>query len=438
MDVRVTSRKLIKPSSPTPNHLRNFKLSCIDQLAPAAYGSFIFYYPANGNITVSGINERLRRLEKSLSEILTRFYPLAGRYMEDNNSIDCNDEGAEYLVAQVNGQFPEYLERKTEAELNSFLPFANEVVAFSPTVLVIQVNVFDCGGLAIGVCLSHKVADGFVIFSFIQGWATACRVGSEEVVSPSFDMGSILPARETDDKFKIPVPEDDGVKMVTKRFVFNGDKISALKSKAMARISADKRNPSRVEVVTALIWKARIAVAEAKKGQLRPSLLTLAYNFRGKTALKIPENSFGNAFKLVLARFKPTESKLDFDDLVALIGNAITKTATDCLKIEDADELFMSSISSMREIHESLNKNEADICVFTSVCRFPYYEIDFGWGKPSWVSSVHKISDIVLMMDTKCGRGIEAWVTLEENDMLIFQQDEDIVALTSNSHQPYT
>jgi hypothetical protein len=38
-----------------------------------------------------------------LSEILTLFYPLAGRYIKDNLSVDCNDEGVELLEAKVDG-----------------------------------------------------------------------------------------------------------------------------------------------------------------------------------------------------------------------------------------------------------------------------------------------------------------------------------------------
>ncbi|KAH9697607.1 F21J9.8 [Citrus sinensis] len=297
-------------------------------------------------------------MENSLSETLITFYPLAGRFIEDRTFVDCNDQGAEYLIAQV------------------------EVVAFSPTVLAVQLNMFDCGGLAIGVPLSHKVADGFVIFTFFQAWAAACRFGNttEVVTCPSFEMGSLLLARDTD-KLKIPVPEEYGVTMVTKRFVFDELAISTLKAKAKAIGEV-----SRVVVMTAVLWKARILVVQAKHGLLWPSLLNISYNLQRKTG--------------VIARFKTSECKLDFNDSAALLGNSIRETAADCLKTEDADDLFTLMISSMTEIHEILEKNETDICVFTSVC--------------GWVNSVHKPSDIVLMMDTECGRGIEAWETLEK------------------------
>ncbi|KAK0601642.1 hypothetical protein LWI29_026032 [Acer saccharum] len=184
-----------------------------------------------------GHEARLEKLEKSLSETLTRFYPLAGRYIEDRDSIDCNDDGAEYLNARVDGQLARFLKQNcdqaVDQQLNWLIPFENEALEFSQMVLAVQVNMFDCGGLAIGVCLSHKVADGFVIFSFMQGWAMACKVGLAEVVCPSFDMGILFSARDID-KFSIPVLEDNWTKLITKRFVFNGDAISKLKAKVMA------------------------------------------------------------------------------------------------------------------------------------------------------------------------------------------------------------
>lgn len=42
-------------------------------------------------------------------------------------------------------------------------------------------------------------------------------------------------------------------------------------------------------------------------------------------------------------------------------------------------------------------------CAFTSWLRFPVYEFDFGWGKRVWV---------VVLMDSPCGDGVEAWVNV--------------------------
>ena len=47
--VKIVSRRLIKPAAPTPPHLKSYKTSSIDQLAPPAYVPFILYYHANGD-----------------------------------------------------------------------------------------------------------------------------------------------------------------------------------------------------------------------------------------------------------------------------------------------------------------------------------------------------------------------------------------------------
>lgn len=99
--VKIISRKMIKPSSPTPHHQRNLKLSLLDQLLPPTlYPSIIFFYTCPSSHFASTVSESL---QASLSKALVHFYPLAGR-LKSSASIECNDEGAHFLEAQVNCQ----------------------------------------------------------------------------------------------------------------------------------------------------------------------------------------------------------------------------------------------------------------------------------------------------------------------------------------------
>lgn len=59
------------------------------------------------------------------------------------------------------------------------------------------------------------------------------------------------------------------------------------------------------------------------------------------------------------------------------------------------------------------------------------YEVNFGWGKPAWVSLVPPNIELTILNDTKSGDGIEAWLNLDEKDMIQLQQDPDIMAFTS-------
>lgn len=72
----------------------------------------------------------------------------------------------------------------------------------------------------------------------------------------------------------------------------------------------------------------------------------------------------------------------------------------------------------------SLDK-EADYFWFTSWCGFPTYELDFGWGKPVWVSSASPgVQNLIVLMDSVGDiGGIEAWITMDEADMMKFEQE---------------
>ena len=82
-----------------------------------------------------------------------------------------------------------------------------------------------------------------------------------------------------------PPPRVFGLdKVVTRQFVCDGAEISILKAKSSPG-SCDvgvKPKPSRVEVVTTIIWKALIRVSEAKYGRLRTSLAVHCMNLRAK------------------------------------------------------------------------------------------------------------------------------------------------------------
>ncbi|ONI30186.1 hypothetical protein PRUPE_1G235900 [Prunus persica] len=64
VEVEVISKEIIKPSSPTPDHLRYLQLSFLDQLAPPVYNPFVLFYEFNGEVTdrILGIDGKLLEL----------------------------------------------------------------------------------------------------------------------------------------------------------------------------------------------------------------------------------------------------------------------------------------------------------------------------------------------------------------------------------------
>ncbi|KAL6530382.1 hypothetical protein OROHE_014735 [Orobanche hederae] len=68
----------------------------------------------------------------------------------------------------------------------------------------------------------------------------------------------------------------------------------------------------------------------------------------------------------------------------------------------------------------------------TDWSKFGDYELEFGFGKPVWVSlSDVPQKDMFILMNTKDNEGIEAWAFLDESDMPFFEQDEFIRRLTT-------
>lgn len=420
MEIKIRSIQSIKPSKSTPKNLRNFRLSLLDQLASSSYINLIFYYKASAEIDIS---DRCIQLVKSLSEVLTLFYPLAGRITEDGLMVDCSDQGVKYLETQVSTRLDDFLEQGPKIDLVNQLIGAPDQVT---TTLVIQVNVFDCGALVIGVSAAHKVTDASNLVRFINEWANTNRKGdSNGAFRPSFDnMASLFPPREISSSKYSLIPNDPEAIIVTKRFVFNGDTISKLREKA----SSPNRKHSRVTLVASLIWKALISIDQVKSGSFRDCLLAPAINLRGKAGSPISESSFGNVWTPYPIRFLQNKMESKFVDLVTLIEDT-TRNIIMWLQKASSEEICTQAMACYAEVVEEVKQDKFSI--FTSWCRFPIYEADFGWGKPYWVSDAGSSIEIVTFMDDKHGDGIEAWVSLNEKDMYVFEKDEDLLAFTS-------
>lgn len=139
MKIEVVSKELLRPSSPTPTQLRDFKLSFIDERIPPSYAPLILYYSFNENENIKQ-QEMVGRLKSSLSDALVQFYPLAGR-MKGQIFVDCNDQGILYVEAQAHGKVLDIVRFPESGVLDKLTPFITS--GFVSTVeepLAVQVN----------------------------------------------------------------------------------------------------------------------------------------------------------------------------------------------------------------------------------------------------------------------------------------------------------
>lgn len=139
-----------------------------------------------------------------------------------------------------------------------------------------------------------------------------------------------------------------------------------------------------------------------------------------------PDYSCGNFVNWANAQFMPEdEIKMELHHFVNRVHDAISTTTHDCAKASNSDDIYSMVSGKAREVGEALGEGSVDTYMFSCWCRFPWYEADFGWGKPSWVSSVDVPTGIVMLMDTKDGDGIEVFLALDESSMLTLQQNLD-------------
>ncbi|CAN4110551.1 unnamed protein product [Withania somnifera] len=405
---------MIRPSTPTPKNLRSLKLSFFDQGAPRICVPIMFHYLPSSECNREGIIKNCDKLQKSLAETLTNFYPLAGRFREDEFSIHCNDEGVEYVESKVNTDLADFLREGPKIEpLDDLLPQMDQP---SSPLLGVQVNVFN--------------SDAFTLATFINEWAQTCRTGTTtEGCLPSFgQLSSIFPAKALSGPQFSP-PSNRGPKIITKRFVFDALAIAKLKERINS--SATFMRPTRVVVVMSLIWKVLLRISLAKYGHSRDSSFLFPINLRGRSNLASLEHAQGNFYVTVAATLEAIELRRELNDFVNSIGSTAGDTSLSIGKAS-VDEIISLSIKWGTEIINKLGQgDEMDIYASTSWCRFPWYEADFGWGKPIWVSSVGRTFEVICLFDTKNSEGIEAWVSLKENEMIGFEKNRDILSSTS-------
>ncbi|CAL5431091.1 unnamed protein product [Camellia sinensis] len=421
IEVEIVARETIKPSSPTPHHLRTHKLSFRDQVSPFRYVSVAFFYVAN---TIAAKTDEKyeemvilsQRLKVSLSETLTHFYPLAGR-LRDNLLVNCNDEGVDFLEARViNYSLSDILERPKTEGIGPLCPI-KPIDYYKAPLLLVQVNFFRCSGVVISLTISHKIADGVTLAAFMKAWSDMA-LGSPCTAVPDFSAASSrFPPRKN-----IPIGSytinETSQKIVRKRFVVDASKIADLKAKVA---SANVPHPTRVEAVTALVWKCAVAASKSRSrsrfgGSPRPYALMGAVNMRSRLVPPLPKYCFGNVTGMFWAMLdKDDHESQATDDLPSLVYQLRKR-------IEE----------SSKGNKMGLNGDDMELYSQTSWCGFPIYQVDFGLGKPTWVSIVGKGGPIgIVLMDTRDGEGVEILLILFEEAMALCEADQELLAFAS-------
>ncbi|KAL0307401.1 UNVERIFIED_CONTAM: Stemmadenine O-acetyltransferase [Sesamum angustifolium] len=125
-----------------------------------------------------------------------------------------------------------------------------------------------------------------------------------------------------------------------------------------------------------------------------------------------------------MAMTTTAEIEPDYYKLAIILRDGIRKSDADYVtRLENGDS-FLKYYADNEENDPAFKDGRKilEMCGFTSWYRLPAYEVDYGWGKPVWVSVIgvpHK--NLIFFLGTKSGDGIEAWVNMLEEDMTIIE-----------------
>uniref|UniRef100_A0ACD5YLD9 Uncharacterized protein n=1 Tax=Avena sativa TaxID=4498 RepID=A0ACD5YLD9_AVESA len=378
--VRVVESCLVTPSDETPRE--GLWLSALDLvLAKRGHTPLVHVYSASDVAAADDDFFNVNKLKKSMAKALVPFYPLAGRLGVDSDGrieINCNAEGALFVVAHCDRTFEDFSDSKPSSELRKLV---RPPVQPASVILAVQVTFLKCGGVVLGTAVHHAVADGPSTFHFIRTWAGYCRDDGETaaVELPCHDH-ALLRARsppvirpETIPMFcsKLPMRESPpGTSVVATRvFAFSSDQLRAL-----------KRHCGGVTTfcaVSALVWQC-VCVAR----QLDPDATTrmnFPVDVRPRLRPPLPDRYFGNGIVNVFA--------------TAVVKDVVSETlASVASRVKDTterfdDELLRSAVDYFEMAEkggppeDSGNLPDTELRM-NSWFHLPMYDADFGWGKP--------------------------------------------------------
>ena len=297
--------------------------------------------------------------------------------------------------------------------------------------LLVQVNKFQCGGIAIGLCNLHILLDVYSCSAFLKTWFAICKGSKGEISWPDFpSAASAFPPRNTTGIRAgiMNIKKDSKIEenCSTRRFLFDHKAINELKSMS----TSDETKPTRYQVVSSFISKHMIvAIKEQCCDKTRPMVACHTVDIRRRMGQPFSKGVVGNLVWPALVVLEGVNKNTEIIDLVKILKEGLAKLTKDLfLKLQN-DPSFLWSDEYAELMLEGIASNKPISLVFTSWANMGFNEVDFGCGKPFWLShrggTKESISNTVILMETR--EGIEAWIRMSEQHIAILEDDVDFL-----------
>jgi len=189
-------------------------------------------------------------------------------------------------------------------------------------------------------------------------------------------------------------------------------------------VESGVENPTRAEVISALFFKC---ATKAASSTTTTSKLVHYLDVRTMMKPRLPRSAIGN----VLSVFSTTATKEQDIELPTLVRNLRKEVEVAYKKDQvEQNELILEIVESIKKGKIPFEDENCSVYFCSNLCKYPYYNVDFGWGKPERVSIPNgPFKNIFFFKDYQNGQGAEARIMLKKHHMSAFERDEELLEL---------
>ncbi|CAI8611123.1 unnamed protein product [Vicia faba] len=442
----------VRPKEPTWNGV--LPLSEWDQIGIITHVPTIyFYHPTQDWLTSP--TKISHTLKESLSKVLVTFYPLAGRLQWQENGrfdLECNSSGVQFIEAQSTLALSEFNDFSPSSEYYRYLiPQVDYTLPIQDIPLIfVQLTNFKCGGVSIGLLISHAVADGQSALHFTSEWARLAR-GETIKTTPFFDRSVVSLKSQccnsvNEWEFNQPpslLGNSDGVEETKRKStvaIIKVSKVQLEKLRKTANESWEKpsngRGFTRYEIVTSHVWRSACKARGHRNDQ--PTVLGVCVDWRNRVEPNLPKGYFGNATLDIMA------TSLAGDLMSKPLGYASSRIREAIEKVNDeyvrqVSDYFkkQEDLTKFQDVHAMIRNDDKGPFYgnpnlgVVSWLTLPIYGLDFGWGREIYMGpGTHEIDGDSLLLPSHDHDGsLSVAICLQELYMDAFKKHfyEDIV-----------
>ncbi|XP_024363645.1 acyltransferase GLAUCE [Physcomitrium patens] len=434
--VQVHDVKVLNPIEPTEK--ATLYLSNIDLLLVQPIDTFFVYAPNEERDTES----LFAVLEEAFLKLLVPYHFMAGRIEESEEGrlqLKCNRAGAGFVTASSPQTLADIGDlRVMNPDFRKLMPAPKGVqgVMNDEFLLRVQVTRFRCGGFTVGFRMNHAMCDGVSTTLLFRSFCALARgealttfpdpdrtiLAPREPPTPEFPHSECFKLSELPSVIAHKTPAL-GPEYTTKHIPLSQIEIETLKAITMADGNITKC--SSFEAVIAHFWRSRTRCLDFAPEEI--SNILIAVDFRTRIQPPIPPTFCGNS--IISAHVS------------APAGEILQEPLSFCVdKIQQAvariNERYVRSAIDWLQIHKGLPAvRTTKDCLVSAWWKIPFYEHDYGWGKP-----VHSgppfpgTSEYVLIVtDPAEDGGLLLLVTLLPHEMVKFNKYFKDISSGSNS-----